>query len=100
MPLTFSIIQYADMVYVYGFCNTNAVHAVAEYQPHFETVGYQPKKYLCECTRHCEILLHLLGFALHLSMMLIKASLKKKTLYRWYNVLVNKEMQYVLLLSK
>jgi len=35
MPLTFSITEYGDMVYVYGFCNANAVHAVAEYQPHF-----------------------------------------------------------------
>jgi len=32
MPLTFSVAEYADMIYVYGFCDSNSVHAVAEYQ--------------------------------------------------------------------
>jgi len=35
MPFTFSVAEYADMIYVYGFCNSNSVHAVAEYQQHF-----------------------------------------------------------------
>ena len=32
MPFTFSVAEYADMIYVYGFCEGNSVHAVAEYQ--------------------------------------------------------------------
>jgi len=32
MPFTFSV---ADMIYVYGFCDGNSVHAIAEYQQCF-----------------------------------------------------------------
>jgi len=32
MPFTFSVAEYANMIYVYGFCDGNSVHAVAEYQ--------------------------------------------------------------------
>jgi hypothetical protein len=35
MPFTFSVEEYADMIYVYGFCDCNSVHAVAEYQKRF-----------------------------------------------------------------
>ena len=35
MPLTFSVAEYADMIYVYGFCDGNSVHAVAEYKRRF-----------------------------------------------------------------
>ena len=32
MPFTFSVAEYADVIYVYGFCDGNSVHAVAKYQ--------------------------------------------------------------------
>ena len=32
MPFTFLFEEYADMIYVYGFCDGNSVLAVAEYQ--------------------------------------------------------------------
>jgi len=35
MPFTFSCEEYADMNYVYGFCDGNSVLAVAEYQQRF-----------------------------------------------------------------
>jgi len=35
MPYTFSVAEYADMIYVYGFCDGNSLHAVAEYQQRF-----------------------------------------------------------------
>ena len=35
MPFTFSVAEYADMIYVYGFCDGNSVRAVAEYQRRF-----------------------------------------------------------------
>ena len=35
MPFTSSVAEYADMIYVYGFCDGNSVHAVAEYQQCF-----------------------------------------------------------------
>ena len=35
MPFKFSFAKYADMIYVYSFCDRNSVHAVAEYQQRF-----------------------------------------------------------------
>jgi len=35
MPFTFAVAEYADMIYVYGFCDGNSVHAIAEYQQRF-----------------------------------------------------------------
>jgi len=35
MPFTFSVAEYVDMIYVYGFCDGNSVPAVAEYQRRF-----------------------------------------------------------------
>jgi len=35
MPFTFSFEEYADMIYVYGFCDGNSVLAVGEYQQRF-----------------------------------------------------------------
>jgi len=35
MLFTFSFAEYADMIYVYGFCAGNSVPAVAEYQQPF-----------------------------------------------------------------
>jgi len=35
MPFAFSFAEYADMIYVYGFCDGNSVQAVAEYQQLF-----------------------------------------------------------------
>ena len=35
MPYTFSVAEYADMIYVYGLCYGNSVHAVTEYQRRF-----------------------------------------------------------------
>jgi hypothetical protein len=34
MAFTFSVAEYVEMVYVYGFGDSNAVHNVAEYQRH------------------------------------------------------------------
>ena len=35
MLFTFSVAEYADMIYVYGFCDGNSVQAVAENQQRF-----------------------------------------------------------------
>ena len=35
MPFTFPVAEYADMIYVYGFCDGNSVHTVVEYQRRF-----------------------------------------------------------------
>jgi hypothetical protein len=37
MPRIFSHVEYADMVFVYGFCNGNARAAVIEYNRRFPT---------------------------------------------------------------
>jgi len=48
MPFTFSIAEYADMIYVYGFCDGNSVQAVAEYQQRFPNRRIPTRKV---CTR-------------------------------------------------
>jgi len=35
MPFTYSVAEYADMIYVYSICDSNSVHAIAEYQQRF-----------------------------------------------------------------
>jgi len=35
MSFIFSVAEYADMIYVYGFCEGNSIHAVAKYQRRF-----------------------------------------------------------------
>jgi len=35
MPFTFSVAEYADMVYACGFCDSNSVQVVAGYQQPF-----------------------------------------------------------------
>ena len=35
MPFTISVAECADMIYVYSFCDSNSVQAVAEYQQRF-----------------------------------------------------------------
>ncbi|PSN43344.1 hypothetical protein C0J52_15548 [Blattella germanica] len=37
MPFVYTHIEYADMIYVYGFCDENAENAVAEYRKRFPT---------------------------------------------------------------
>ena len=86
------------MIYVYGFCDGNSVHAIAEYQRHFRTIEYQPEESFLEFTRHCEIPVHFPAFAVQPSVMLMKASMKKKALFRWYSavhVRVREELQDV-----
>ena len=98
MPFTFAVATYADMICVYGFYDGNSVQAIAEYRNVFQTVEYQPKECLHEFTRHCEIPVHFPAFTLQPSVMLIKASMKKKALFRWYRtvcVRVREEFQDV-----
>jgi len=35
MPFTYSVAEFADMIYVYSICDSNSVHAIAEYQQRF-----------------------------------------------------------------
>jgi len=35
MPYTYSVAEYADMIYVYSICDGYSVHAIAEYQQRF-----------------------------------------------------------------
>jgi len=35
MPFTFTVAECADMIYVYGFCDSNSVEALVEYQQRF-----------------------------------------------------------------
>jgi len=44
MPFTFSVAEYAHTIYVYGFCDGNSVHAVAEYQRRFPKRRIQTRR--------------------------------------------------------
>jgi len=48
MTFAFSVAEYADMIYVYGFCDSNSVQAVAEYQQRFSNRRIPNRKV---CTR-------------------------------------------------
>ena len=84
MPFTFSFEEYADMIYVYGFCDGNSVLVVAEYQQRFPNRRIQTGECLLEFTRHCEIPVDFPAFVLQPSMVLMKASMKK-ALFVWYS---------------
>ena len=64
----------------------------------FGTVEYQTEVCLLEFTRHCEIPVHFPAFALQPNVVLMKASMKRKALFRWYrtvHVRVREELQDV-----
>jgi len=84
MPFTFSVAEYADMIYVYSFSDGNSVYAIAEYKQRFLNCGIPTQRVFTEFTRHCKIPIHFPAFALQPSVMLMKASMKKKALFRWY----------------
>src|SRR5215469_13959695 len=88
MPFTFSFEDYADMIYVCGFCDANSVLAVAE---------YQTGECLLEFTRHCEIPVDFPAFVLQPGVVLMKVSMKK-ALFVWYtavHIRVREELQDV-----
>jgi len=98
MPFTVSVTEYTDIIYVYGFCDGNSVHAVAEYQRNFPNRRISTRRVFTRFTRHCEIPVHFPEFALQPSMVLMEASMKKKALFRWYravHVRVREELQDV-----
>ena len=97
MPFTFSLEEYADMIYLYGFCDGNSVIAVAEYRNGFRIVEYQTGECLLEFIRHCEIPVDFPAFVLQPTVVLMKASMKK-ALFVWYtavHVRVREELQDV-----
>jgi len=83
------------MIYVYGFCDINSVHAVAEYQWRFPSRRIPTWRVF---TWVYGIPVHFPAFALQPSVMLMKVSMKKKALFRWYSevrVQVHEELQDV-----
>ncbi|EZA58643.1 hypothetical protein X777_14812 [Ooceraea biroi] len=47
MPRTYSNVEYADMVFVYGFCDGNAREAVREYARRFPTRAVRTRCNAC-----------------------------------------------------
>jgi len=94
MPFTFSFEEYTDMIYVYGFSDGNSVLAVAEYQQRFPNRRI-PTRRVFTGVYHT---LRDTGSLPGSSVMLIKASMKMKALFRWYRavqVRVREELQDV-----
>ena len=83
MPFTFSFEEYADMIYVYGFCDGNSVLAVTEYQQRFPNRRIPNRRVFTEFTRHCDIPVDFPAFVFQPSVVLMKASMKK-VLFVWY----------------
>jgi hypothetical protein len=54
IPFTFPTAKYTSMVYVYGFCDPNAVYSTA-ISNIFRTTAYPSKKPLLKFIRHCKI---------------------------------------------
>ena len=87
--------------FLYTFCDGNSVQAVVNISKIFRTAEYQTEECLLEFTRHCEIPIHLPAFALRPSVMLMKASMRKKALIRCYravHVRVREGLQHVFVL--
>jgi len=98
MPFTFSFAEFADMIYVYGFCDSNSVHAIAEYQQRFPNHRIPTRRVFTRVYQTFEIPVHFPVFALQPSMMLMKASMKTKALFKWYRAIrvrVHEELQDV-----
>ena len=79
-------------------CDGNSVHAVAEYQRRFPNRRISTRRAFTQFTRHYEIPVHFPAFALQPSVMLMKVSMKKRALFRWYravHVRVREELQDV-----
>ena len=94
MPFTFSIAEYADMIYVYGFCDGNSVHAVAEYQHRFPNRRIPTRRVFTRVYQTLRDTGTLPGVRIAADLM----SMKKKALFRWYravHVRVREELQDV-----
>jgi hypothetical protein len=52
MPFTFSNAEYADMVYVYGFCDGSAAVAVVEYRQWFPNHGIPDRRVFFRYFQH------------------------------------------------
>jgi len=80
-----STAEYANVVYVYGFCDGKAIHALAEYQRSFPNRRIANLRIFSEFTRYREIPVRLPTFVLSVSLM--KTSVGNKTLFRWYSII-------------
>ena len=65
MPPTFTHEEYADMVYVYGYCNGNANAAVDEYRRRFRCAEHQTGLFLPTCFVHYVSVGHFLVYMCH-----------------------------------
>jgi len=76
IPFKFSFEEYADMIYVYGFCDGNSVLAVAEYQQRFPNRRIPNRKVFTGVYKAYEIPVDFQSFVLQPSVVLMKASMK------------------------
>ena len=96
MPFTCSVAEYADTIYVYGFCDGNSVDALAEYQQRFPNRRIPTWRVFIRVYQTLRDTGTLPEFALQPSVMLMQASMKKKALFRWYravHVRVREELE-------
>jgi len=97
IPFTFSFEEYADMIYVYGFCDGNSVLAVAEYQQRFPNRRIPNRRVFTGVYQAFQDTGRLPGVRIAARVVLMKASMKK-ALFVWYtavHVRVREELQDV-----
>ena len=78
MPFTLAVAKYADMIYVYGFSDGNLVQAVAEYQQRFPNRRIPTRRVFTRVYQTLRDTGTLPGVHIQPSVMLMKASMKKK----------------------
>jgi hypothetical protein len=88
MPFIFSNAKYADMVYVYGFCDGNAAVAVAEYSRQFLNHRIPDKECLPRFSTHCVKVVHFLVLTFHLTVKFNEMWPKWKTFLSWYSTIL------------
>ena len=72
------------MICVYGFCDGNSVQTVAEYQQRFLNRRIPNRRVFTRVYQTLRDTGTLPAFTLQPSVMLMKASMKKKVLFGWY----------------
>jgi hypothetical protein len=86
IPFTFSNAEYADVVYVYGFCDGSAVATVTEYHRRFPNCRILDLRvFLPAFSTHCMRVVHFLVLTFHLNVKVNNMWLKWKTFFSWYS---------------
>ena len=97
MPHIFTNAEYADMLYVYGFCDDSTTAAVAEYRRRFSMHRIPDRRVFSKVLIHCVNAVRFLVLMFHLNGIENKIWRNRKTFLIWYSValLLREDFQHV-----